>query len=67
MDCWLFKSQVEREALAWKAFLSAHALWGPPMFTDPLLCFVVLAYHQLVLDGSINVFKLFHTLRSVVD
>ena len=30
-------------------------------------CFVVLDCHQLVLDGLINVFKLFHNLRSAVD
>ena len=29
--------------------------------------FEALACHQLALDGSINVFKLFHTLRIAVD
>ena len=29
--------------------------------------FLVLACHQQVLEGSINVFKLFHTQRSAVD
>ena len=29
--------------------------------------FVALACHQLVLDGLINIFKLFHTLGSAID
>ena len=32
-----------------------------------IVLFVVLACHQLVLEGSINIFNLFHTLRSAVD
>ena len=32
-----------------------------------LVFFVVPGCHGLVLDGSINIFKLFHTPRSAVD
>ena len=57
----------ELDMLTWISEQSEHTTNKKYLILSGDLFFVVLACHQLVLDGSINVLKLFHTLRSAVD